>query len=70
MSPVYGGRATDVFVVMDSGFLNYLDPYDEVMADRGFKIREELMMRYGNIVHPSQCSCLHGNAASRDQEDV
>ena len=36
----------------DSGFLNLLEPYDEVMADRGFKIREELMMRMSTLCIP------------------
>ena len=44
VSPIYGGRATDIFIVKDSAFMAMLEPYDEVMADRGFKIREELMI--------------------------
>ena len=36
-SPVYGGRASDAFIVKDRRFLNSLQPYDEVMADRGLK---------------------------------
>lgn len=59
VSPAYGGRATDVFVVRDSGFLNYLEPYDEVMADRGFKIREELMMRMVSLcIPPSKAASM------------
>ena len=41
-SPVYGGRASDAFIVKDCRFLNSLQPYDEVMADRGFKIHDLL----------------------------
>ena len=52
VSPAYGGRATDIFIVKDSSFLNLLEPYDEVMADRGFKIREELMMRMSTLCIP------------------
>ena len=52
MSPAYGGRATDIFIVKDSGFLDYLVPYDEVMTDRGFKIREELMFRMVSLCIP------------------
>lgn len=42
VSPCYGGRASDKHIVKDSGFLNFLEPYDQVMADRGFKISDEL----------------------------
>lgn len=40
----YGGRVFDIFIVRNSGFLNMIEFYDEVMVDRGFKIREDLMM--------------------------
>ena len=42
--PCYGGRATDKFIVKDCGFLNFVEPYDQIMADRGFKIKDELLM--------------------------
>lgn len=42
--PCYGGRATDKFIVKDCGFLNIVEPYDQIMADRGFKIKDELLM--------------------------
>ena len=53
VSPAYGGRAADIFIVKDSGFLNLLEPYDEVMADRGFEIREELMIRMSTLCIPT-----------------
>ena len=34
VSPAYGGRATDVHIVRDSRFLDLVEPYDEIMADR------------------------------------
>ena len=52
VSPAYGGRATDICIVKDSGFLKLLEPYHEVMADRGFKIREELIMRMSTLCIP------------------
>ena len=39
-----GGRASDKLIVNDSRFVNRLEPYDQVMADRGFKIRDGLAM--------------------------
>ena len=52
VSPAYGGRATDVHIVRDSGFLDLVEPYDEIMADRGFKIREDLMMKMATLCIP------------------
>ncbi|XP_046578747.1 uncharacterized protein LOC124286417 [Haliotis rubra] len=45
VSRCYGGRASDVYITKNSGFLNYLLPGDEVMADRGFTISNELYAR-------------------------
>ena len=45
VSPCYGGRSSDIFIVRDSVFLDLLDPYDTVMADRGFKIKSDLTLR-------------------------
>ena len=42
VSPCYGGRTTDIYIVQDSGFLDILQPYDTVMADCGFKIKSDL----------------------------
>ena len=44
ISPANGGRASDKFIVNDSGFLDSLESSDFVMAERGFKIRELLLM--------------------------
>ena len=52
VSPAYGGRTTDVHIVRDSGFLDLVELYDEIMADRGFKIREDLMMRMATLCIP------------------
>lgn len=43
VSNSYGGRASDRYIVNDSGFLKYLMPGDEVMADRGFTIETDLV---------------------------
>ena len=40
------------FICSDSGFYDCLDYYDEVMADRGFQINEELMMKYCTLSVP------------------
>ena len=56
VSSCYGGRASDVFIVRNSGFLNMIEPYDEIMADRGFKIREDLMMHMATLCIPPSCA--------------
>ena len=48
----YGGRASDKFIVMNSKFMNRLEPYDQVMADRGFKIRNDLAMFQATLAIP------------------
>lgn len=52
VSPVYGGPASDVHIIRDSGFLNNIQKYDLVMADRGFKIREDLLAVGSNLAIP------------------
>ena len=42
ISKAFGGRASDKFIVDKSGFINYLLPGDEIMADRGFTIDDLL----------------------------
>lgn len=42
ISKAFGGRASDKFIVEKSGFLQYLLPGDEIMADRGFTIDDLL----------------------------
>ena len=52
VSSCYGGRASDKFICNDSGFYELLDYGDEVMADRGFQIQEDLMLRYCSLSVP------------------
>jgi hypothetical protein len=60
ISECYGGRASDKFIVMDSKFLRMLEPYDQVMADRGFKIRDDLAMYQASLAIPP--------SAAKDQQ--
>ncbi|XP_018398069.1 PREDICTED: uncharacterized protein LOC108776059 [Cyphomyrmex costatus] len=53
ISKAYGGKATDGFITNDSGFLNLIEPGDEIMADKGFpQIKVELLLRQCTIVMP------------------
>ncbi len=53
ISPAYGGRSSDKFFTSDSGFLEYLRPGDEVLADQGFTIRDLLCERKVNLTIPA-----------------
>ena len=33
-----------------------IEPYDELMADRGFRIREDLMMHIATLCIPPSCA--------------
>ena len=52
LSDCYGGRSSDKFITADSGLYDLLERDDEVMADRGFQIREELMLRFCSLSVP------------------
>ena len=43
-------------LLSETGFLNIIEPYDEVMADRGFKIKENLMMSMAKLCIPPSCT--------------
>lgn len=52
LSKAYGGRASDVFITRKSGFLELIEPYDAIMADRGFPIQEDLLLRLATLWIP------------------
>ncbi|XP_058497496.1 uncharacterized protein LOC131467541 isoform X2 [Solea solea] len=43
VSPGWDGRVSDKQITRESGFLELLEPMDEVLADRGFLVRDELV---------------------------
>lgn len=45
ISPVYNGRASDKAIVEATGFLDKLDAYDMIQADKGFHIQDECNAR-------------------------
>jgi hypothetical protein len=52
ISKAWGGRSSDVHVTRESTFYNMLEPYDEVMADRGFTIAEDLLLHRAKLHMP------------------
>ncbi|XP_034026345.1 mitochondrial import inner membrane translocase subunit Tim21 isoform X2 [Thalassophryne amazonica] len=49
LSEGYGGGGSDKDIVIASGFLDLLDPGDEILADRGFIINGELLMHHAKL---------------------
>ncbi|KAG0444057.1 hypothetical protein HPB47_014232, partial [Ixodes persulcatus] len=45
VSDAYGGRASDKYIVRNSGVEDYLQKGDEIMADRGFSLEAHLEAR-------------------------
>ena len=52
ISELWGGRASDRHIVTKSSFLSYINPGEQVLADRGFTVREELLVRGAELVMP------------------
>lgn len=52
VSDVWGGRTSDKYITDNSDFLNIVEPYDTVMADRGFQIKEELTLKRAYLMVP------------------
>ena len=42
VSKIYGGAASDKYVTTDCGFLDYIEAGDQIMADKGFDIRDDV----------------------------
>ena len=60
VSPCHGGRASDKCIFNNCAFVSWLEPNDQVMADRGFKVKEDVMVVQARLVIP-QSTC--GNLA-------
>ena len=52
ISPLYGARPSDIHIVRDKGFLDMLALFEQVIADRGFKIKTDLAMRQCQLCKP------------------
>ena len=52
ISEAWGGRASDNFITKNCGFLDLIEPFDKVLADRGFTINEELVLKQANLLIP------------------
>ena len=56
VSPCYGGRASDKFIFNNYAFVSLIKLNDQIMADRGLKVKEDVMVVHTRLViHPSTC---------------
>lgn len=58
LSKAWGGRASDQLITRTSGFLDLIDPMDVIMADRGFPIQNDLLLRHAKLYIPPPSSGL------------
>ena len=54
LSFCHGGRASDKYITRDNGFYDLLERDDEVKADRGFQIQEDLLLHFCRLVVSSR----------------
>lgn len=52
ISEALGGRTSDVHVMRESKFYDILEPSDQVMADHGFTIAEDLLLHSARLRIP------------------
>ncbi|KAH9382496.1 hypothetical protein HPB48_004849 [Haemaphysalis longicornis] len=66
VSKAYGGRASHTYIIVDSGFLDRVEPGDVVLADKGFPgIRAPVQGQKAVLVLPP---FSQGNAQFRHEE--
>ena len=58
LSDAWGGRASDQKITRESGFLEFVERGDVIMADRGFIIQEDLMALGATLEIPPPSSVI------------
>ena len=53
LSEGWGGRVSDKEITVKSGFLDIIEPKDQILADRGFTVDQEIATRGGILEIPS-----------------
>ena len=66
-SNLWTGNASDRKITFNSGFLDYVEPYGDIMADRGFCIRDALALMNAtfNIPPFTNKKCLSSHAVTK-----
>lgn len=52
ISKCWGGRTSDKYITSHSGFYDIIEPFDTIMADRGFQILEEVTLLQAHLMVP------------------
>lgn len=71
ISKLYGGNASDRYITEHSGFLDCVSQGDEIMADRGFLIRDLLLERRARLtIPPFTRKCNYGKGRHLSASDI
>ena len=71
ISKLWGGNVSDRYITKESGFLNLIRPGDEIMADRGFLIRDLLLKKRAKlIIPPFTKRCAWGKGKHLSASDI
>lgn len=71
VSKLWGGNTSDRYITKESGFLDLVQAGDEIMADRGFLIRDLLLERHAKlIIPPFTQKCATGKGKRLSANDV
>ena len=71
VSNLWGGNVSDRYITKESGFLDHVKQGDEIMADRGFPIRDLLLERKAKlIIPPFTKKCSWGKGKRLNTADV
>ena len=71
VSNLWGGNVSDRYITKESGFLDHVKQGDEIMADRGFPIRDLLLERKAKlIIPPFTKKCSWGKGKRLNAADV
>ena len=52
VSKGWGGRVTDKYLTLNCGYMDVVQRGETILADRGFPIREEALLRGVNVIIP------------------
>ena len=53
ISAAWGGRVSNKVITQQCGFLNFIDPGDVVLADRGFNVQDDIAIKGGKLEIPA-----------------